>query len=150
MKFGTLSILIGIIVFMSQNSISFLPIANERKIMETQIKPLEELSLASMLIFQKSTNNTCIDIREEQYYKYSHIPGAINLSQKNLDLPLPEPLLKTLKSSSNIIIYSNAYANDELRNAVEILAKNGIENVKVYSAGWEEWKACKLPVEKSQ
>jgi len=149
-KFWVFAAIIGIIVFSVQDSISFIPAEKSTQIAETPVRSLEEISLANMLVFQKESTTTCIDIRDEQFYRYSHIPSAVNLSSAKLDAELPEQLLEKLKSSANIIIYANAHANDELHNAVEILEKKGIKNVKVYSAGWEEWKACKLPVEKSK
>ena len=138
------------VVFIAQESISLVPPEEPSAVVESSIKALEELSLANMLIFQKASGAIMLDLRDEQFYRYSHIAGSINLPLDNFSSKLYKKLLKRLKSSANIIIYSNAYANDELRHAVEVLAKNGIKDVKVYSAGWEEWKACKLPVEKSK
>jgi rhodanese-related sulfurtransferase len=147
-KFGILSIIFGVIVFATQNSVSLMPVDNNVEVIETPIKALEELSLANMLILRKIPTTVCIDIRVKRFYNYAHIPGAVSLPLEKMGPTIPKQILDRLKKSANIIIYSNAYANSELRNAVDKLSMSGFDGIKVYLLGWESWKACELPVEK--
>lgn len=146
-SFLLLSMTIGIVVFIAQNKIPFFSENNNVSPVNSAVRTIDEVDLANFIILKKSPYTLCIDIREKQFYNYAHITGAVNIPSELILSGAPKELLNKSKKVSNIILYSNSNSNNLLQRAARKLSKLGINGVKVYSPGWEEWKACDLPME---
>lgn len=100
-----------------------------------------ELTLADVMILKQFPDSVLVDIRAEDIFSRSHMPGAINLTVARLEEKLPE----RLAASANVVIYSQSPARrNELLAFADLLEQRGIRNVKLYVQGYDEWKACGL------
>jgi rhodanese-related sulfurtransferase len=86
-----------------------------------------------------------IDVRSLAEYKYSHIPGAVNV---------PSPAVKMLSNrlpkdkSAQIIVYERGDSILSTERAVKSLDKMGYKNIKHYSGGILQWLNMKYPLNK--
>lgn len=145
--FILLSFTIGIIVLFTQSTIPLVPEKKNTFQKIPELKSIDIIGLANVIILKKSPYTICIDIREKQFYDYAHIAGAVNIPSEVILAGLPEKMLAVAKKKSNTIIYCNSNSSDLSQNVGQKLSKLGFSGVKIYAAGWEEWKACELPVE---
>lgn len=147
MSFPLTALIIGIVILFSQNTIPFTHTSHNivRNVPTTET--FDEIDLANLIILKDSPYTVCIDIREKNFYDYAHILGAVNLPAELFLSDLPQKLLAKSKKISNTIIYCNSNSSDLSQNIAHKLSKLGFRGIKIYSAGWEQWKACKLPVE---
>jgi len=138
----------GIIMFLAQKEISFNEIFRQNKTgNKPTVKQIESISLPDTIMFQQNPNNVFIDVREKKFYDYAHIPGAISLPYEDIAKgKIPEDVLEKIRSAPNAIIYCISNSCGISYHAARILIDKGL-NVKVYSEGWGQWKACKLPTE---
>ena len=133
---------VGFCVFLAQDVISYRAF-HPKKIEHREVTIPAGIELADLLMLMQRDDFICIDVREKSYYKYAHIPGAVNWE---IEDSLSELLLKKINASANIVVYGNP-GSDRMTEAVKILEIHKIAGVKVYYPGWREWKACKLPTE---
>lgn len=103
------------------------------------------ITLAELLQSKQIGNVTIIDTREQEFYRYGHIPNAINVPSNELKNASSLNLL-VLKNSSEIIVYCGNSACGTSFFAARKLIDCGLDNVKVYANGWGEWQSCGLPV----
>ncbi len=86
-----------------------------------------------------------IDVRSFPEYKYSHVPGAINV---------PSPAIRSLANrfpkdkSAPIIIYARGDSFQATNRAFDAISKLGYTNVKVFLGGMLEWLDRHYPVKK--
>jgi rhodanese-related sulfurtransferase len=140
----------GTIIFLVQKDISFKDIFRPNKLgNKPAIKQIESISLPDTIMFQQNQMNAFIDVREKKFYDYAHIPGAINLPYEDIAKgKIPEDVFEKIKSAPNSVIYCISNSCGISYHAARILEDKGL-NVKVYSEGWGQWKACNLPIEKT-
>ncbi|MEI6422103.1 MAG: rhodanese-like domain-containing protein, partial [Lentisphaerota bacterium] len=140
----------GAIVFLAQKDISYKEIFRSSKPgNKPAIKQIESILLPDTIMFQQNPKNVFLDVREKKFYDYAHISGAINLPYEDIAKgKIPEEVLEKIKSAPNSIIYCTSNSCGISYHAARILIDKGL-NVKVYSEGWGQWKACNLPTEKS-
>ncbi len=81
----------------------------------------------------KDKNTQIIDVRTEKEYNNGHIKGVENIVLTEL-----EKNLVKFDSSKTIVIHCQSGARAAIAHSV--LEKNGIQNVKIYSGGINEWK----------
>lgn len=81
----------------------------------------------------KDKNTQIIDVRTEKEYNNGHIKGV-----ENIVLTEIENNLVKFDTSKTIIIHCQSGARAAIAHSV--LEKNGIQNVKIYSGGINEWK----------
>jgi rhodanese-related sulfurtransferase len=79
-----------------------------------------------------------------QYYRHSHIPGAINLSHDEVDVRAPELLPD---QDAEIVVYCASATCHNSGIAANRLAALGYTNVRDYHEGKAEWTDAGLPVE---
>jgi rhodanese-related sulfurtransferase len=141
----------GIIIFLAQKDISYKDIFRSNKSgNEPAVKQIETISLPDAIMFQQNPRNVFVDVREKKFYDYAHIPGAINLPCEDIAKgKIPVEVLEKIKSAPNSIVYCISNSCGISYHSARILMDKGLNNVKVYSEGWGQWKACKLPTEKS-
>ena len=135
-------------MFLAQKDISYKDIFRSNKSdNKPTVKQIESISLPDTIMFQQNPNNVFIDVREKKFYDYAHIPGAISLPYEDIAKgKIPEDMLEKIKSAPNSIIYCISNSCGISYHAARLLMDKGL-NVKVYSEGWGQWKACKLPTE---
>ena len=78
-------------------------------------------------------DNYLIDIRDEESFSNSHIGGALNLSNANID-----EFIKNSKSNKVTIIY--CYKGISSQNAAHYLSSQGFKDLYSVDGGFEEWK----------
>jgi len=103
------------------------------------------VTLAELLQSMQYTNTIIIDAREENSYRYGHIPNAINVRKNELN-DISNLKLLSLKTSGEVIVYCGNSACGTSFFAARRLIDRGLDNVKVYAGGWGEWQSCGLPV----
>jgi len=77
--------------------------------------------------------STFLDIRDEESYKLGHIPGAIHISDNNLE----EYIQQADKSHPTIIC---CYHGNTSFGAAAFFMEKGFQNVRSLSGGFEMWK----------
>jgi len=82
-----------------------------------------------------------IDVRSQDEYAEGHIPGAINISHKELEQRLAE--LSGVKNSQ-IILYCRSGRRAEV--AKKLLAENGFTQLDHLSGDYLAWNAQELPL----
>ena len=110
-------------------------------------KSYQEIGLADTIILKDLLSTLLIDIRPPTLYRRSHIPKAINITLDQLRDIAGNILLQRLTAAANIIIYSQTYSNKEIVEFVSLLEPYNLKSVKVYRPGYNEWKACNLPLD---
>lgn len=90
-----------------------------------------------------------IDARNQKHFQEGHIPGAYQFDHYRPEEALPT-ILPVCQSAEEIIIYcTGGDCEDSQFTAIFLRDSVGIpsEKMKIYSGGWEEWTAAKLPIE---
>lgn len=87
-----------------------------------------------------------IDLRTRAQFDYAHIPSSINLPEP-WSVPQIEAILRD--STRKIIIVSLRNSQGTGVSFHGLLKGLKAEQVFIYSGGWDEWKSCRLPVERS-
>ena len=77
-------------------------------------------------------DNYLIDIRDEDSYSASHIDGALNLGNLNID-----QFIRTAEKDIPTIIY--CYKGISSQNAAEFLISEGFTEVYSIEGGYEFW-----------
>jgi len=85
---------------------------------------------------------TVLDVRPPEEFASGHVPGAINVTLKDLG-----KRLKYLKKQKEVIAYCRGPYCVLAFEAVEELRKHGV-NARRMEDGFPEWKNADLPVEK--
>lgn len=86
-----------------------------------------------------------IDVRSLKEYKYSHIPGAVNV---------PSPAVKMLSDrlpkdkSASIILYERGDSIMGTERAFKSLVKMGYKNIRHFKGGILQWQNLHYPVNK--
>lgn len=102
---------------------------------------LEALKIDELLTRMKSKNVVVLDVRPASEFKNGHIPGAINITVKELSAKL-----KKLPKNKEYVAYCRGpfcvFADD----AVNILVKKGFKAKRLVE-GFPDWKMKGLPFE---
>lgn len=105
----------------------------------------KNISQDELQTLMKSENKPLlIDVRTESEYANGHIPGAINISHKELEQRLTE--LSDVKDSQ-VILYCRSGTRAGF--AKEILTKNGFTKLDHLSGDYIAWNKKDLPLVKS-
>lgn len=104
---------------------------------------MEEVSTAYVREAIENDTATVVDVYSNSQFEREHIPGAVNVPQKDLSEAFPE----RFDPDEEIIVYcamDTCYASE--REAAK-LESMGFENVKDYKGGLAAWKEAGLPTE---
>jgi thiosulfate sulfurtransferase len=93
--------------------------------------PQIEIHEAKRKLDEKSS--VFVDIRDPGSYRQAHVPGAIHLSDGNLQ----EFLQNTAKDQA-VVVY--CYHGNSSLGATAYLIENGFTNVASMSGGFEAWR----------
>jgi len=74
-----------------------------------------------------------IDIRDPQSFQEAHIPGAVHISQENI-----EDFIQNSDKSKSLICY--CYHGISSQNAAQFLCDQGFPVVYSLQGGFEEWR----------
>ncbi len=78
-------------------------------------------------------DNYLIDIRDKESFSISHVDGALNLSDENID-----DFIKNSKKNRPTIIY--CYKGISSQKLAHYLSTQGFENAYSVDGGFEDWK----------
>ena len=88
----------------------------------------------------------CIDARSPAEFEKGHVRGAISLPLGDFDQALSKNLEVFLQNKP-IVIYCGGERCDLSRLLARKLAAIGLDEIAIFSAGWNGWKTAGLPVE---
>ena len=104
------------------------------------------ISLGDFFALQQSDQALIYDARQAFFYHLGHIPGAINLSQKQCDAAItaraPE-IRAALAAGKTIVVYCSSSTCPDARTVATHLANSGYP-ARVFPGGWEEWRTADL------
>jgi rhodanese-related sulfurtransferase len=126
--------------------LEFKPVkAAEGKVID---KPAEvRLSEVREIIASKSM--VPIDGRSEADYEHGHLPGAYSLSVANFDKRFPD--FSALYSKDGAyLIYCGSGQCSLSKQLASLLQEKGYRQLKLYSAGYNDWFLSGNPVEKGK
>jgi rhodanese-related sulfurtransferase len=112
-----------------------------------QLDPSQTVSLDEFRSTVENRTAMIIDARSSVFFQQGHVPGAINLARDNFaaDYRRLSPKLKGMNDKPIIVYCSGGYCHDS-RMVAGALLTLGFDNVRVYTGGWDEWSAARLPV----
>ncbi len=97
--------------------------------------------------YMTEENSVIIDARSEALFREGHIKRAISCPFSNFEKIIND-LKNTISKTQNIVVYcSNIHCSDSHFFA-EQLIKKGYFNVRIYPAGFNEWKEIGYPVQR--
>ncbi len=102
---------------------------------------LESISTTDALTLIKDSTTAVVDIRDDQAFQTSHIPGAKHLSNQNL-----QEVLNTMEFEQPVIVC--CYHGIASQQAGQYLVSQGFEKVYSLEGGFEQWAAQGNPVER--
>ena len=150
-KFGFLAIIIGLIIFITQNDFSYdkTTFRKNKQLQDDELK-IKPISLAEFLMFRKNKKTICVDLREKQFFNNGYIPNAINIPVENFPNQISPKSLEKLKKAMYIIFYTTSTENDSSKDIASFLFKRDIKDIYFYRGGLNEWKACNMPIEEGE
>jgi rhodanese-related sulfurtransferase len=115
------------------------------QVMSAGYRVIDHVQLHEMLE-GKAQTFLLIDARNPEEYKDSHIPGAINIPQKNF-----AGFTGILPSDKNsmLVFYCNGVKCGKSKKAADSAMKLGYTNVLVYAEGMPVWEEVGYPFYKS-
>ncbi len=87
---------------------------------------------------------TIIEVLPQADYERAHLPHAINISLKDIDLLVPRLVPNKWE---DIVVYCNGPTCDASEKAARLLVSLGYKNVKRYAGGKSDWIDSGLPVQ---
>jgi len=109
--------------------------------------PAQTITLAEFRSAVESGSALIIDARSSVFFQQGHVPGALNLARDNFaaDYHRLSPKLKGMEDKPTLVYCAGGYCHDS-RMVAGALMTLGFSEVRVFTGGWEEWSAAKLPV----
>jgi rhodanese-related sulfurtransferase len=104
------------------------------------------IGLAEARRLQGQAGVVFVDGRSYGEWERSHIPGALPLPAGEFDKRYAM-LRSALVHARVVVCYCHGKACGIADYVAQLLADKGHRNVAVYSGGYPEWKAAKLPLE---
>ncbi len=116
-------------------------------------KPVEVID-SGRVAEAKKAGSAVIDVRPASMYEEGHIPGALSVplvvpedgSMIPDDAILAAVTAAGIAPDDDVVLYCQTGYHAGL--AADTLAKEGFENVELYSGSMNDWTAKDLPVEK--
>jgi len=106
------------------------------------------IAVQEALSFFQSGEAVFIDSRHEFDYKLGHIRGAVNLPLAEFDKK--GDVVASLPRNKPLIVYCDgAECNSSIELATKLM-ESGFTSVKVFFAGWSEWRNQHLPMAVTQ
>lgn len=87
-----------------------------------------------------------VDARLRRQYREGHIPGAFHLEFGMFQSGMPD-VVDILRAGLPIIIYCDGGDCDASHKVKIMLERYGLDDLYVFTPGWEAWEQAGLPVE---
>ncbi len=112
-----------------------------------KIAPAAAVSLDQFRSALAARNTLIFDARPSSFFDLGHVPGALNLARDNFahDYRKLDSILKNAQDKP-IIVYCGGGDCHDSRLVANALLTLGYGDVSVFTGGWQEWSAAKLPV----
>ena len=110
---------------------------------------LEEVQLQGVREIISSKSMVPVDGRSEADYENGHLPGAFSLSAANFDKRFPQFSAQHPKEGA-YLIYCGSGQCGLSRQLASLLQKKGYHQLKLYSAGYNDWFLAGNPIEKGK
>ena len=127
----------------SKESGTFQPVA------ASATEVFEEARLQDVRQIIASRSMVPVDGRSEAEYENGHLPGAYSLSVANFDKRFPQFSAEHPKEGA-YLIYCGSGQCGLSRQLAGLLQTKGYHQLKVYSAGYNDWFLAGNPVEKGK
>lgn len=116
-------------------------------------EPVEVVG-SETVIEARKTGTPVVDVRPASMYEEGHIPGALSIplvvpedgSMIPDDAILSAVTAAGISPDDDVVLYCQTGYHAGL--AADTLAKEGFENIELYSGSMNDWTAKDLPVEK--
>ncbi|MEI6633476.1 MAG: rhodanese-like domain-containing protein [Chlamydiota bacterium] len=86
-----------------------------------------------------------VDARPPELYAEGHIPGAISIPAEAASARL-EAALELCEGRAPVVVYCRGLDCDESHLLARALRESGVEGVRVFAGGIDEWRAAGRPV----
>jgi len=105
---------------------------------------ISQKALQTIMNSSEKSTLVLLDVRSAEEYAEGHVPGAINISHKQIK----SNLAKLLNHKNDTVV---VYCRSGYRAGIakDILAKNGFTKLRHLSGDMNGWYEAKLPVEKA-
>jgi rhodanese-related sulfurtransferase len=110
---------------------------------------VEEARLQHVREIIASRSMVPVDGRSEAEYENGHLPGAYSLSVVNFDKRFPQFSAEHPKDGA-YLIYCGSGQCGLSKQLAALLQKKGYHQLKLYSAGYNDWFLAGNPVEKGK
>jgi rhodanese-related sulfurtransferase len=87
-----------------------------------------------------------VDARAAGLYAQGHVPGALSAPPAETEIELPT-FFERLPYEGSIVIYCEGGDCHSSLALAKSLHERGFRDIRVFSGGWEEWRAAGLPEE---
>jgi rhodanese-related sulfurtransferase len=124
--------------FLNPNGISLIP---------EQPDPVPAISASEAMHAYAQGKALIVDAMPNNFYKMTHIKGALNLPPVQFDIMYTASFPKEDKSKEVVVYGSTISAPYDLETANKLLLR-GCRNVKILEGGLQAWEAGGYPVEK--
>lgn len=112
-------------------------------------EPPAEVRLPEVREIIASKSMVPLDGRSQADYENGHLPGAYSLSVADFDKRFPEFSARYPKEGA-YLIYCGSGQCGLSRQLAGLLKKEGYHQIKLYSAGYNDWFLSGHPVEKGE
>lgn len=110
-------------------------------------KSIHTTDMEGYLAVVKNLNGAVLlDVREEQEFKTSHVPGAVNIPRGLLEFNIWKNLGYPAKIDMNRIIYVQCQTGGRATLATKQLQDIGFDNVIAVIMNFDDWKQKGHPV----
>lgn len=109
--------------------------------------PPETLSFYDLLLVKDQPGVLIVDVRPGPFYRYGHIPGALNLSWREVEEDY-EKLQEHISDPDRLllVLYCGGTSCNQSRRVARYLQGAGVENISIFAGGWEAWREGGFPV----
>jgi len=94
-------------------------------------------------LLEAKRDSILIDARTPEEYEQAHIPGAVNIHEKNLDCGL---LQLPSDRKAPLVIYCNGIKCGKSAKMAQRIEAAGYENISIYREGIPVWEERNLPL----
>jgi rhodanese-related sulfurtransferase len=116
-----------------------------------KIAPAVTVGLDEFRSAVDSKSALIFDARPSSFFEQGHVPGASNLARDDFahDYRRLDSVLKAAQDRPIIVYCAGGDCHDS-RLVANALLTLGYSNVSVFTGGWQEWSAARLPVSTGQ
>lgn len=150
-KIAGLCVVFSAAIFFTQDQVKFeelfsLPSQPEKSAPQIHF---ETVDLAETIRLFNTPECVFLDVRPKQYYDYGHIERAESVPIETIS-QLQGGKLEAWRKAPAVVIYCNGTSCGMGFTVAKQLMAQGLDNVKIYTEGWPEWRSCRLPIAMSE